>query len=111
MIVCVTGLTPELAELTARRFAVLGDSNRLRLLDCLHERGEVSVGGLADAIGASHANVSKHLNVLLAERMVGRRRDGQRVLYRITDPSLIRICDEVCSSLRQGVRELQEALG
>lgn len=103
----MSGLTPELAELVARRFAVLGDANRLRLLDLLHERGELSVGELADAIGASHANVSKHLSLLLAERMVGRRRDGRRALYRITDPALAAICDEVCASVREGVRELQ----
>jgi ArsR family transcriptional regulator len=106
----VTGLTPELAELVARRFAVLGDPNRLRLLDVLHDRGELSVGEVADAIGASHANVSKHLNVLLSERMVGRRRDGRRALYRATDPALAGICDDVCAGVRQGVRELHEVV-
>jgi ArsR family transcriptional regulator len=97
----VARLTGELAVRTARRFAVLGDPNRLRLLDVLHERGEASVGELAAAIGASHANVSKHLGVLLAEGMVGRRPEGQRALYRITDATLIRICDEVCAGVRE----------
>jgi DNA-binding transcriptional ArsR family regulator len=102
----VSGLNEELATLVARRFAILGDANRLRLLDALHEREEASVGELAAAIGASHANVSKHLNLLLGQRMVGRRRAGPRALYRITDPSLMRICDEVCAGVRDGVREL-----
>jgi DNA-binding transcriptional ArsR family regulator len=102
----VPGLNEELATLVARRFAILGDVNRLRLLDALHERGEASVSELAAAIGAGHANVSKHLNLLLGERMVGRRRAGQHALYRITDPSLIRICDEVCAGVRDGLREL-----
>ena len=72
----MNGLTPELAALIARRFAVLGEPTRVRLLDQIHERGEASVGELAEAVGSTHANVSKHLNLLLAERMVGRRREG-----------------------------------
>ena len=100
------GLTPDLAELVARRFAVLGEPNRIRLLDALHERGEASVGELAGVVGATHANVSKHLNLLLAERMVSRRRDGTRALYRISDPSLTRLCEDVCEGVRQSLREL-----
>jgi ArsR family transcriptional regulator len=106
----VTRLTPELATLIARRFAILGEPMRVRLLDALHERGEASVSELADAVGAGHANVSKHLNLLLAERMVGRRRDGPRALYRITDPSLVRLCDDVCAGVREGLRELHALL-
>lgn len=102
----VPGLTPAFAELVARRFAVLGEPNRVRLLDALHERGEASVGELADTVGGSHANVSKHLNVLLAERMVSRRREGSHALYRISDPALIQLCEQVCASIRQALLEL-----
>lgn len=104
-------MTPDLAVLVARRFAVLGEPMRLRLLDALHERAEASVGELALALDATHANVSKHLNVLLSERMVGRRRDGARALYRISDPSLMRLCDEVCQGVRESVRGLSLLLG
>ncbi len=100
------GLTPELAELVARRFALLGEPSRVRLLDALHERGEASVGELADAVGASHANVSKHLNLLYGERMVARRREGPRAVYWISDPTLMRLCEDVCAGVRQGLREL-----
>jgi DNA-binding transcriptional ArsR family regulator len=104
------GLTPEMADLVARRFALLGDATRVRLLAAIHQRDEASVSELAEAIGASHANVSKHLNLLLAERMVARRRDGARALYRVADPTLISLCEEVCAGVRQGVRELNALL-
>jgi hypothetical protein len=42
--------------------------------------------------------------------MVGRRRDGSRALYRITDPSLISLCEDVCAGVRQGLRELHALL-
>ncbi len=102
----MASLTPELAELIARRFSILSEPMRLRLLDELHHREEASVGELAEALAASHANVSKHLNLLLSERMVGRRRDGSRALYRIVDPSLIALCEEVCAGVRRSLDEL-----
>jgi DNA-binding transcriptional ArsR family regulator len=103
-------LTPALAEIIARRFAVLGDPTRIRILDALHEREEAAVGELAAAVGGSHANVSKHLQVMLGERMVARRREGTRVLYRISDPSLIALCEQVCAGARQSLDELNRIL-
>lgn len=104
-------LPPELAELVARRFGVLSDPTRLRLLNLMHAGQEASVTELVDATGGSQANVSKHLAVLLRERMVSRRRDGSRAFYRIADPTLIALCDEVCTSVREQLRELSSLVG
>lgn len=104
----MTDISPELATLIARRFAVLGEPTRLRLLNLMHARDEASVGELVEATGGSQANVSKHLGVLLGERMVSRRRVGSRALYSIADPTLIRLCDEVCAGVREQLRELSE---
>lgn len=100
----------KLANLVARRFAVLSDPTRLRLLDRMQECGEASVGELASAVGGSHANVSKHLALMLDQRMVARRRDGTRALYRLEDPTLIELCDIVCDSARDQVRALSAML-
>lgn len=99
-------LTPELSDLIARRFSALGEPTRLRLLNLMHQRKEASVGELAEATASSQANVSKHLALLLSERMVTRRREGSRAMYSIADPTLMRLCDEVCSSIRHQLREL-----
>jgi DNA-binding transcriptional ArsR family regulator len=103
-------LTENSSELVAKRFAALSDPTRLRMLDALHERGEIAVGDLAAGVGTTYANASKHLSVLLAERMVSRRRDGSRVLYRIADPTLMRICDEVCAAIRGQLEQLASAI-
>ncbi len=103
-------LTPELAELIARRFAALGEPTRLRLLNLMHARGEISVGELVEATDGTQANVSKHLSVLLRERMVSRRREGSRALYSIADPALIALCDQVCTSVRDQLRELSSVI-
>lgn len=103
-------LTPELADLIARRFSALGEPTRLRLLNVMHARGEASVGELVAAVGGTQANVSKHLSLLLAERMVARRREGTRAIYRIADPTLIRLCDEVCAGVRGQLEELSSMI-
>ncbi len=107
----MTDLTPELAELIARRFAVLGEPTRVRLLNTMHAAGEASAGELTEAVGGTQANVSKHLSLLLAERMVSRRREGTRAIYRIADPTLIALCDQVCSGVSAQLEELQAVVG
>jgi len=107
----MTDLTPELAELIARRFAVLGEPTRVRLLNTMHTKGEASVGELTEAVAGTQANVSKHLNLLLAERMVSRRREGTRAIYRIADPTLIALCDQVCSGVGAQLEHLQAVIG
>jgi DNA-binding transcriptional ArsR family regulator len=99
-------LPADFAELIARRFAALAEPTRIRLLDLLTHRGELSVSELAEELGASHANVSKHLNMLYAERIVGRRKLGTRVLYRVVDPRVLELCEVVCGSLRAQLDEL-----
>jgi DNA-binding transcriptional ArsR family regulator len=99
-------LPAEFAELIARRFSALAEPTRIRLLDLLTHRGELSVSELAEELGASHANISKHLNLLYAERVVGRRKLGTRVLYRVVDERVLELCEVVCGSLRAQLDEL-----
>jgi DNA-binding transcriptional ArsR family regulator len=87
-------------EMVAQRFRVLGDPLRLRLLSALSER-ERSVTELVKETGASQANVSKHLGVLLQEGLIERRKDGLFVFYACSDPKVFQICDHVCGSLRE----------
>ena len=73
---------------------------RIRLLDRLRD-GEATVGELAEALGASQQNVSKHLTVLADAGILVRRRDGNRVYYRIGDPDVLTLCENVCGSLER----------
>ena len=98
-----------MAELIARRFATLGEPVRIRILDTLRELEEASVQEIADAVGITHANASKHLNLLYGEAIVGRRKDKTRTLYRIADPGVFRLCDDVCGGIEQNLRELGAA--
>ena len=104
-------LTPEVAELVARRFRVLSEPSRLRLLDVLRERQEASVGELAEALDTSQQNVSKHLGILSGQGFVARRKAGTSVLYRISDPGVFELCDQVCSGIETQLSQLGALLG
>ncbi|MEO8462833.1 MAG: metalloregulator ArsR/SmtB family transcription factor [Chloroflexota bacterium] len=81
---------PEILERAARVIRVLGHPLRLRLLEVL-ETGETHVNDLVAASGAPQALVSQHLAILRSEDVVGARREGLRVFYRITEPKVHRI--------------------
>jgi DNA-binding transcriptional ArsR family regulator len=102
-------LPDQLVELIAARFRVIGEPMRIRLLDVLRD-GEHGVQELADRVGASQQNVSKHLGVLHAAGIVSRRRDGNRVLYGIADESVFALCESVCGGIQRQLEELDQIL-
>ena len=103
-------LTPDAAELIARRFLALSDATRLRLVDLLRTRREASVGELAEALGASQQNVSKHLATLLSEGFVSRRKQGTSSIYAVADPAVFELCEQVCGGIEAQLSSLEAAL-
>jgi DNA-binding transcriptional ArsR family regulator len=100
---------PELVELIAERFRVLGEPMRIRLLDALRD-APASVGQLQQATGASQQNVSKHLGVLLRSGLVSRRKEGNFSLYAIADEGVFDLCEQVCGGMRSHVEDLNAVL-
>ena len=92
-------LPEDLAQLIARRFRAIAEPMRVRVLDLLRD-GEASVNELAAQLGASQQNVSKHLAVLADVGIVGRRKDGNHVYYRIVDEGVLGLCEQVCGSVQ-----------
>ena len=100
-------LPDDLAELIARRFRAIGEPMRIRLLDRLRD-GEATVGELSVALSASQQNISKHLAVLAEVGILGRRKEGNRVYYRVVDDGVFALCEAVCGSVQQQLRSLNE---
>jgi DNA-binding transcriptional ArsR family regulator len=100
----------ELVELIARRFRAIGEPMRIKLLDRLRD-GEATVNELSEAIGASQQNVSKHLALLAEAGILGRRKDGNRVYYRIADEGVFKLCEDVCGSIQEQLASLSELVG
>ncbi len=93
-------LNADALVLIARRFGVLAEPMRLRLLHALFG-GEQSVGELVRRTGGTQANVSRHLQTLAHAHLLTRRKDGLQVFYAIADPSIFQLCELVCGSLEK----------
>ena len=104
-------VTDDMIEEVARRFALLSDPTRLRILHTLLEHGEESVTGLAKATGVARANVSQHLSRLLGAGMVRRRRVGHSIHYAVTDETLAPLCELVCAAVEKRTKQLAAQLG
>lgn len=98
-------LPEPLAELIAHWFRLLGEPMRLRMVDHLRG-GEASVGELADALGSSQQNVSKHLRMLLEAGIVSRTKRGNLACYEIADRDVLELCELVCGALARRYGEI-----
>lgn len=101
-------LSPGMMTLVARRFRLLGEPMRLRIVQALMG-GEKSVNEIVEATEATQSNVSKHLQALAEGGLLGRRRDGNTIYYFIADRVVFRLCDLMCASAEKEAKSrLQE---
>lgn len=80
----------ELGEL----FKILANDTRLRLLHALARAGELSVTQLADSVGMKPQAVSNQLKRLVDRGILGNRRNGTNIHYRIVDPCVTTLLDQ-----------------
>ena len=95
----------ELVELIARRFRLLSEPMRIRVLTRLRD-GEATVHQLVDALGASEQNISTHLTLSAEAGVLARRKQGNRMYYRIADPEVLALCEQVGGSVEQHLLDL-----
>ena len=81
-------------SLKARIFQALSHPTRLAILETL-SLGELPVGAILVRVGTEQANVSQHLAVLRAGRLVTARKDGNQVFYSVRDPRLLDVLNVV----------------
>jgi DNA-binding transcriptional ArsR family regulator len=87
-------ITPEQAADLMHVFKVLANDTRLRLLHALARAGELSVGDLAAAVAMKPQAVSNQLQRLADRGILGYRRHGNSIIYRIVDPCVISLLDQ-----------------
>ena len=73
----------------------LGNERRLMILCKLVEAGEMTVGGLVEAVGLSQSALSQHLAKMRDDNVVTFRRDSQTLWYRIADPRIEQLMAEL----------------
>ncbi len=72
------------AEQAARMLKTLANPGRLMIL-CNLLKQESSVGELEALVGLSQSALSQHLSRMRSEGLLDSRREGQNVIYRLSD--------------------------
>src|SRR5215471_13743392 len=93
-------LTDAELEQIAMHFRLLGEPMRLKILQAVC-RDPRTVNDIVAAVGATQANVSKHLTLLAAAGILTRQKSGQCVYYGMRDQFTVQMCELVHKHLVQ----------
>jgi DNA-binding transcriptional ArsR family regulator len=85
-------------DLAAETFRVMSAPMRLKIINCLCSE-EKNVGQLLDEIDTTQPNMSQHLNTLFKAKILGRRREGVQIYYRIINERVVTLCRAVCTQI------------
>lgn len=87
-------ITPKQAAELMGLFKILANDTRLRILHALARAEELRVTDLAEAVAMTPQAISNHLQRLVDRGILGSRRDGNNVYYRIVDPCVTALLDQ-----------------
>ncbi len=90
--------TDQTFESAADLFRVMSAPMRLKIINCLCD-GEKNVSYLLTKVDTTQPNMSQHLNTLYQAGILGKRREGVQIFYRITDQRIVSICEAVCQEI------------
>ncbi len=90
-------------------FKALAHPTRLRILHIL-EKEELCVCTIYEALDLEQSNVSQHLKVLRDNDILKTRRDGPKIMYRISRPEIIFILKESENFIRGSLEDTLEEL-
>jgi ArsR family transcriptional regulator len=85
---------PRTLEFKARVFKVLGDSNRIKIMEFLRG-GERCQCEIIPILEQSQPTVSRHLRLLEEAGLIISRKDGNRTFYRVADERAFNILDSL----------------
>jgi len=88
----------------------LGHGHRLEILELLAQ-GERSVEALAERAGLSIANASQNLRLMRQAGLLASRRDGKRILYRLSDPAVLDLMAALHRVGERNLAEVREVIG
>jgi DNA-binding transcriptional ArsR family regulator len=74
-------------------FKVLGNMTRLRMLQAVCAAGEICVTDLAEKLNMKPQAISNQLQRLVDRGMLGHRRNGNNIFYRILDSCVVSLLD------------------
>jgi DNA-binding transcriptional ArsR family regulator len=85
-------------ETAAELFGLLATPVRLKIISAVCQ-GERNVSELLAQIDTTQPNMSQHLATLYRAGVLGKRRDGTQIYYRLVSERVATLCRAVCTQL------------
>jgi ArsR family transcriptional regulator len=85
-------------ESAAELFGLLSTPVRLKIISAVCN-GERNVSELLQQIDTTQPNMSQHLATLYRAGVLGRRRDGTQIYYRLQSERVATLCRAVCTQV------------
>jgi DNA-binding transcriptional ArsR family regulator len=99
-----------LRKFKAQVFQALAHPTRIAIIEALRD-GEQPAGKLLELLQVEQANLSQHLAVLRANKVLVNRKVGNQVFYAVRDPVLIQVLDLLRQYFSSHLNETLAMLG
>ena len=93
--------------LKAEILKALAQPTRLKILEFLRH-GERCICEIIPAVNGEQSNVSRHISLMQKSHLVTTRKDGVKVMVKVTDPEIFNILDRVSRMLREQFKEQEK---
>ncbi len=91
-------------ELKAEILKALAQPTRLKILELLRD-GERCICEIVPAINGEQSNISRHISLMQKSRLVTTRKDGVKVMVKVSDPNVFEILDSIGLLLKKQIIE------
>jgi len=91
-------------DFKARIFKVMGDPNRLKILETLRQ-GEICQCELIPIIGQAQPTVSRHLKLLEDAGLISSHKESTKILYRVVDSHIFSLLDAIDANMMELVSQ------
>jgi DNA-binding transcriptional ArsR family regulator len=96
-------------ELKAEVLKVLAQPTRLKILELLRN-GEKCICEIVPAINGEQSNISRHISLMQKSHLVTTRKDGVKVMVKVSDPKIFEILDSINIILRNRMKEQSQLI-
>ena len=91
-------------EMKAEVLKALAQPTRLKILECLRN-GEKCICEIVPALNGEQSNISRHISLMQKSNLVTTRKDGVKVMVKVSDPEIFQILDSVTLLLKKQMIE------
>jgi len=91
-------------ELKAEILKALAQPTRLRILELLRN-GEKCICEIVPAINGEQSNISRHISLMQKSHLVTTRKDGVKVMVKVSDAKVFEILDSIALLLKKQIIE------